>query len=167
MTFDMTPEGEVSFMFDEIMLPDSGANFLGSQGYIKYRIHLKEGLPLGTSIYNTANIYFDLNPAVVTNTTVNTLYLDDVSFEEWTIENGLKVYPNPFNESTRVLFGQDLKDYTVRIVNVLGNEVYSNDNLSGNTLDIDASYFNAGIYVLMLVNKSDNALISTIKLIVQ
>jgi len=45
--------------------------------------------------------------------------------------------------------------------------VYSNDNLSGNTLDIDASYFNAGIYVLMLVNKSDNALISTIKLIVQ
>ena len=167
MTFDMTPEGEVSFMFDEIMLPDSGANFLGSQGYIKYRIHLKEGLPLGTSIYNTANIYFDLNPAVVTNTTVNTLYLDDVSSEEWTIENGLKVYPNPFNESTRVLFGQDLKDYTVRIVNVLGNEVYSNDNLSGNTLDIDASYFNAGIYVLMLVNKSDNALISTIKLIVQ
>ena len=167
MTYELTPEGEVSFIFDNIMLPDTNVDMAGSMGFVKYRINLKEDLPLGTSIYNTANIYFDMNPAIVTNTTVNTLYLDDVSAKEWTMENGLKVYPNPFNESTRVLFGQDLKDYTVRIVNVLGNEVYSNDNLSGNTMDIDASDFNAGIYVLMLVNKADNALISTTKLIVQ
>lgn len=67
--------GEVSFKFLNINLPDSAANFLESQGFVKFKIGLVQGLEHGTGVYNTANIYFDLNPAVVTNTATNTIYV--------------------------------------------------------------------------------------------
>ena len=68
------PNGMATFQFDQIMLPDSNVNFNASQGFIKYQINVVGGRPIGTLIQNTANIFFDLNPAVVTNTTTNTLY---------------------------------------------------------------------------------------------
>lgn len=73
MTFDISYTGKITFDFEDIMLPDSGTTFLGSQGYVKYRISLIEDLPIGTQINNFASIYFDLNPPVITNTEINTL----------------------------------------------------------------------------------------------
>src|SRR5690606_29810614 len=52
MSIDIDNSGVVTFNFNNIMLPDSGIDFLGSQGYIKYKIDLKSGITLGTSIYN-------------------------------------------------------------------------------------------------------------------
>ena len=49
------------------MLPDSGVHFLGSQGFVKFSIDPKPGLLPNTPIYNIGHIYFDNNPAVVTN----------------------------------------------------------------------------------------------------
>jgi uncharacterized repeat protein (TIGR01451 family) len=66
--------GEITFDFHAIHLPDSGVNELNSHGFIRYRIKLKEQLQAGTQIRNTANIYFDYNPEITTNTTLNTLY---------------------------------------------------------------------------------------------
>ncbi|WP_027419986.1 FG-GAP-like repeat-containing protein [Crocinitomix catalasitica] len=74
MDVEVNYDGEVEFRFENIMLPDSIVDEPASHGYVRYRIHLNEGLDPGTSIYNTANIYFDANPAVVTNTKINTLY---------------------------------------------------------------------------------------------
>ncbi len=65
--------GELEIRFMGIMLPDSGTNYVGSQGYIRFRLDLMEGLPELTEIHNQANIYFDLNDAVVTNTAHSTL----------------------------------------------------------------------------------------------
>ncbi len=65
--------GEITFLFDNIMLPDSNSNEPASHGFIKYRIDLLPGLSEGTSVYNTANIYFDENEAIITNTKINTL----------------------------------------------------------------------------------------------
>lgn len=64
------------FTFDNIFLPDSTSDLEGSQGFLIYRVRIKEGVPEGTLIENTAHIYFDNNPAVVTNTTKNILYDD-------------------------------------------------------------------------------------------
>lgn len=74
MSHAVNPTGKVIFNFNNINLPDSTIDFLGSQGYVKFRIDLLSGLPPGTQITNNANIYFDLNPAIVTNTKLNTLY---------------------------------------------------------------------------------------------
>jgi uncharacterized repeat protein (TIGR01451 family) len=84
----------VKFNFPNIMLPDSGTNVAGSQGWITYSISPKTGLANGTQVRNTAYIFFDFNYAIITNTTVNTYDvigtgtqdLNDVLF---------RLYPNP------------------------------------------------------------------------
>jgi len=67
------PLGEVSFWFDSIMLPDSNVNESLSHGFVKYSISPLSGLAPMTEIQNTAFIYFDSNPPVVTNTSWNTI----------------------------------------------------------------------------------------------
>lgn len=66
--------GEAKFTFSNIYLPDSNVNFLESQGFIKFRLQLNPFLLAGTQINNTAQIFFDFNPAVITNTKTHTLY---------------------------------------------------------------------------------------------
>ncbi|MEL7193669.1 MAG: T9SS type A sorting domain-containing protein [Bacteroidota bacterium] len=62
------------FTFDPILLPDSATDQIGSQGFIKFSLEMKDSLPLGTQIQNTASIYFDFNAPIQTNTTLQTLF---------------------------------------------------------------------------------------------
>lgn len=168
MRLDMNTDGEVSFIFENIMLPDSNVNELASNGFVKYRIALNPELPLGTSIYNTAHIYFDMNPAVLTNTTVNTLHVDESSsIDEALKTQRLLVYPNPFSDWTTVYFDADLMNYAVQIVDLLGNQVYYENDLSGNELKIHAAQFKSGMYILSLIDNEVNAIVSNVKLIVK
>jgi Leucine-rich repeat (LRR) protein len=62
----------VTFSFNNIGLPDSAA--VGdslSSGYVQFKVRLLQSLPLGPVVSNTAYIFFDLNPAVITNTVYN------------------------------------------------------------------------------------------------
>ncbi|HQW87410.1 MAG TPA: hypothetical protein PLH93_09505, partial [Flavobacteriales bacterium] len=61
------------FRFERILLPDSNVNEPASHGFVKYRIRPRPGLAHLTAITNSAAIYFDLNPPVITNTVLNTL----------------------------------------------------------------------------------------------
>jgi len=63
----------VTFNFENILLPDSTINFNGSQGYVTYSIQANDGLKENTEVTNTASIFFDFNPPIVTNTTLNTM----------------------------------------------------------------------------------------------
>ena len=58
----------LTFIFPSIMLPDSGSNEPASHGYINYRVNSKAGLAIGTTIADGADIYFDFNTPVATNT---------------------------------------------------------------------------------------------------
>ena len=167
MTVEMDMDGEVSFIFHDIMLPDSNVNMIASQGFVKYRIDLVPGLPLETSIFNTANIYFYLNPAVVTNTTINTLYHDDSGLDDLSKNQHLLVYPNPFSESVTVYFGEELKNYSVQIADLLGNKVYMNNGVNGSQLEIDPGPLAKGMYLMILTNKTTNETVSTAKIVVK
>ncbi len=63
--------GRLTFLFENILLPDSTTNAIASQGYIRYRIKPFENLEYGTYIENSAGIFFDLNPPIITNTVTN------------------------------------------------------------------------------------------------
>ncbi len=71
----------LTFEFKDIFLPDSTTNFEESQGYVMYSIQANSDIDENTNIENTANIFFDYNPAVVTNTTENTM-LSTFDFDE-------------------------------------------------------------------------------------
>jgi hypothetical protein len=62
-----------TFRFDQIFLPDSIVDEPASHGYVRFRIRPMPGTPHLTAITNTAGIHFDLNPPIITNTTLNTL----------------------------------------------------------------------------------------------
>ena len=66
-------DGLVKFSFPNIHLPDSNTNEPASHGYVQYKIRAKDSLALGSTIENTANIFFDFNAPVITNTTSNTV----------------------------------------------------------------------------------------------
>jgi len=66
-----TDGGLLTFEFNDINLPDSTSNVQGSQGYVSYTIKTKPNISDYTIIDNTANIFFDFNPAITTNTAQN------------------------------------------------------------------------------------------------
>lgn len=61
------------FEFANILLPDSASDPLGSQGFVSIFINYDPATPVGTSIENSAAIYFDFNAPILTNTTLHTL----------------------------------------------------------------------------------------------
>lgn len=94
----MTDAGKVTFTFNNIMLPDSNRNELESHGAVQFKIRPREGLPDNTRLENTAAIYFDFNPPIITNTVINTLVEElPTSTGEAPAEalEGVNVFPNP------------------------------------------------------------------------
>ena len=152
-TVQLLPGNQLKFRFDNIMLPDSGTNQLASRGFIKYTINQLPNLVPGTEIENTADIYFDFNPAIITNTTLNTIDFPTAveSFNE-TIENVL-VYPNPVkNNLTIKLNLNEQAHVNVFITDILGNKVAQINNKEldsgANTLKWNSKNLSNGIYLL-------------------
>jgi uncharacterized repeat protein (TIGR01451 family) len=105
------PNGVKRFDFPGIWLPDSTSNEPLSHGQFIYSIKEKADNPIGSSIENTAYIYFDWNPAIITNTTVNintsTLGMENLGTNE------IKVYPNPFDSRVQLTSSKRMERLTV------------------------------------------------------
>ena len=69
--------------------------------------------------------------------------------------SGIKIYPNPTNGTTNIVFNQDIGNAEVKIINTMNKVVYSktSENIPGNSLTIDLSNLPKGIYFISL--KSD------------
>ena len=83
--------GKLTITYPNIMLPDSGANYLGSQGFIKFRIKPKSPVGYCQAIGNSASIYFDYNAPVKTNET-STFFLPEASTITTTLTDTICVY---------------------------------------------------------------------------
>lgn len=70
---EMLPGNVLRFSFDNIYLPDSASDPLGSQGYVMFEVFPQSGLPDETVIENRVGIYFDANAPIITNTVMNTV----------------------------------------------------------------------------------------------
>lgn len=71
MEFDTTSLAHkviVKWVFPNIGLKYKTLSPLEAQGFVKFSIQAKPTAPLGAVIKNTAYIYFDVNPAIITNT---------------------------------------------------------------------------------------------------
>ena len=93
-SYNIEVEGRViRWIFNNIMLPDSGTNQQGSHGYISFHINHNPGIPNGTVIDNSANIYFDFNSAVITP--VVSRKIDVTGIEEVNPAGQVQIVPNP------------------------------------------------------------------------
>jgi uncharacterized repeat protein (TIGR01451 family) len=145
-------KNELTFRFPNIMLADSTSNKEASIGYVQYRIKPKVGLPAGTKIKNTANIYFDYNPAVVTNTTINN-FISAASIKENQTAGEIIIYPNPGNGIYQIKLPENTNhtSTTLQVYDVLGTLIF--DTKTQNTgYQIDLSDQPNGVYIFR-VNK--------------
>ncbi|QHI35954.1 hypothetical protein IMCC3317_13020 [Kordia antarctica] len=83
----------VNFIFNYINLPDSTSDEPNSHGFIAYKIKPKSTVAIGDIMYNKADIFFDFNPPIITNT-VSTEIVETLSVNEFA-ENEFSIYPNP------------------------------------------------------------------------
>lgn len=94
------PSGDLVLRFENIMLPDSGSDMAASQGYFCYRIKANTGLMPGTRILNTARIFFDNNPPIITNTTSNMVECYEIG-EHVIVQDSLRLispFGNPIGQ---------------------------------------------------------------------
>ena len=143
--------GEVEFSFPNIYLPAASTHPVESNGFVVYTIHLKPNLPDGTEIENSADIYFDFNPPIVTNTTLNTILI--TGLEETEILASVSVFPNPNNGTFSVYFPNEISGkVTLRLSNIAGQLITKQEELiAGNTLlQFDDEKLVPGIYFLQV-----------------
>jgi uncharacterized repeat protein (TIGR01451 family) len=153
------------FVFDNIYLPDSNINEPASHGFIEYKIHTLPGLTTGTQITNTAYIYFDFNPAVITNTTLNVIDLFMSVNENQVVP--VSIYPNPATKELRINpehSGAGLKIEKIEIYNVVGRKVQELKTKSQEQIVVDVSSLSPGMYFVK-VKTADEETVQ--KLIVQ
>lgn len=157
--------------FANIMLPDSNVNEPLSNGFFRYRIAQQPNNPNGTVIENQAAIYFDYNPAILTNTTFHTVGENFVSSiitgtENVLVENvAVKVYPNPFSEQTTLeVEGGNYQKLQLKIYDVMGRDVLQYLSTE-NKIQIQRGNLVQGVYIYRL--EGDGELINTGKIIIQ
>ena len=72
-TWQLNPNGVLTFTFNNIKLVDSFTNEKLSHGFFRYQIRLKDSVATSTKIDNKAAIYFDFNTPIITNKTTHTV----------------------------------------------------------------------------------------------
>ena len=160
-------ENAVRFNFPNINLPDSNTNEALSHGYVQYKVKLKESLPVGTNISNTAFIYFDFNSAVVTNTTSNTIS-NIISHLSPSLSEGegvmqIQIQPNPASSSVNVFVSESMIGSSLTVYDVTGRKMAAVQLETRNT-KLETSRFANGVYFVTLENKRGRL---TKKLIIQ
>ncbi|MFT6333311.1 MAG: putative repeat protein (TIGR01451 family) [Halioglobus sp.] len=62
--------------FNDIRLVDSSTNYPASQGFVNFSLDIDKAIPEGSVINNTADIIFDTNDPIITNTVIDTMVFD-------------------------------------------------------------------------------------------
>jgi Secretion system C-terminal sorting domain len=143
----------VEFIFQNINLPfATGTN----QGYVAFKIKTKPTLVLGNTFSNSANIYFDYNFPIVTNTTTTSIVaLFNQDFE---FSNYFSVSPNPAQDFLNINSKEGIEISSLSIFNVLGQVVQVVPNAK-DMKTINVSQLKTGNYFIKI--NSDKGTTST------
>ncbi len=115
----------LKFYFNDIMLVDSNKNYDKSIGFVTYSIKPKNCHD-GIVIKNTAEIYFDYNAPIITNSTFHTIGRIGSYFENISI-NDFNLFPNPIykenlNVTVNLIVGNQ---YQLILTDITGKPVYT------------------------------------------
>lgn len=150
----------LSWKFDGIDLPPSVANTTTGKGYIVFQIKPMSGYAIGDIIPNTAEIYFDFNPAIVTNT-FTTEFVETLGVSDFK-KNDFVVYPNPATNELFIHSKANEAIDAVVLVDVLGKTIYQ-EVVKATFSRIDISSFQKGIYFLKVTHNGYEETIKVIK----
>lgn len=142
----------LSFYFDDIYLIDSLTSFEESQGYTTFKIKFKEDTPDFSVIENYADIFFDFNPPIRTNSVINTVVdkFGTITNTSNVSKSEFKIFPNP----TKDLFNIQLANVKFIAVYDISNKILFDIKIDPNSLttEVDLSGFPSGIYFMKAID---------------
>jgi len=160
----------LKFTFNNILLPDSTTNEPLSHGWVEFHIAQVLDNPIGTLIQNRADIFFDGNVPILTNTTKHLIGVDFIDILDETTqvfkENlELKVYPNPAGEyAIFEIKNVEYSDLTFKLYNAAGQL-----QRTGNFVEKEYYFYRnglrSGLYFYQI--ESEGALLVTGKLVLR
>lgn len=148
MKADMLPGNILKFNFNNIMLEDSKSNEPASHGFVTYTASLRGGLKAGSMVRNTAHIYFDFNPAIITNTTQNELAQATAGMTRVSDKTGsLVVYPNPAQDQFTLLSGDASVGGELQVTDILGHLLLK-QKIQGSLTSVSTAQLPTGMYII-------------------
>jgi uncharacterized repeat protein (TIGR01451 family) len=149
----------LTFDFNPIYLPDSLRDEKGSHGFVKFAIKPKKTLTKDEAIKNTGYIYFDYNPAIVTNT-VETTNLKTSLFTPSVSAGKLDISPNPTQNIIKVeIEDSDFKEGTLSIYDLSGRLMLTK-SISNKIGVIDVSRLGNGEYICTVKSSENKVFVS-------
>ncbi|MCF8319709.1 MAG: T9SS type A sorting domain-containing protein [Flavobacterium sp.] len=149
----------INWRFDDIELPATITNPIASNGYIQFKIKPKPGYAIGDIIPNTAAIYFDFNPPIITNT-FQTRFVTVLALDEF--ENGSFVfYPNPASDFVTITLKDSTNSLSILTVyDVMGKMILQKKTIGTITsYTIDLSSVNPGIYFIEVQTENNTKVV--------
>ena len=142
-----------------IQLPVSVPNTMIGKGYITFKIKPKAGFAIGDIIPNNASIYFDYNPAIITNT-FTTEFVSFLASSSFNLD-AIKIYPNPTSDIINIDVQENQTLQSLMVYDMLGNKIiHKNEFEAHNQLNL--GNLAAGIYLLEIKDANDQQLIQKI-----
>ncbi|MEY8761054.1 DUF7619 domain-containing protein [Chryseobacterium tongliaoense] len=143
----ITNPNVVEFIFESIQLPFDNAN---NDGYISFKIKTKSTLTIGDSFSNKADIYFDYNAPIITNTYTTSVQNVLATSEVNNVHNTVSIYPNPAKDelsfqSKSEILKADIYDASGRIIMTAG--------VKNNSIQV--SGLTKGNYIIKLFTKDE------------
>lgn len=153
----------LEWTFNDIDLVPESVDELESIGYVYFKIKPFPGFTVGSVIPNTASIFFDTNPPIITNT-FQTEFVDQLSVPSLEATH-FQLYPNPVKEMVYIQSTSTETLSSIRLFNILGKEVLQLNNIQSNATQINLSGLPSGIYLMELTSESGTS--STQKVVKQ
>ncbi|WP_452230009.1 DUF7619 domain-containing protein [Lacinutrix sp. MEBiC02404] len=150
----------VDFNFENIQLPASQDDELNSHGFVTFKIKPKADIQIGDIISGNANIYFDYNLPIITNT-VNTEIATTLSIADSNFEGSIYIYPNPTSDKIHVSSKEGLKIEEIALYSITGKLLLKDENPNN---EINISDFHKGVYLLHILSDKGSV---TKKIIIQ
>jgi len=144
--------------FSGINLPPAVPNSQIGHGFVTFQIKPKPGYAVGDIIPNSADIYFDFNPAIVTET-CNTEFVTSLSKETFAFEN-LNYFPNPVKNSLTLSNSSAIE--SVEITSLLGQNVLTK-TVNDLQAEINLSSLSNGVYFVKVSSEGQEKTIKIIK----
>ncbi|OWP86272.1 hypothetical protein BWK60_09720, partial [Flavobacterium covae] len=135
---------KVEFIFENINLPFDDAT---NDGYVSFKIKTKASLVAGDTFSKNANIYFDYNFPITTNTATTTIAA--LANQDFEFETYFNLFPNPASSNVTIDTKSDIELYSVQVYNALGQLVLVVPNAK-NVKNVDVSGLTSGNYFIKI-----------------
>ncbi|TXF85418.1 hypothetical protein FUA23_20615 [Neolewinella aurantiaca] len=151
----------LTFVFENILLPDSSRNLAGSQGVVNFSIDHDPSLVSGDVILNDAAIYFDFNEPILTNVSRHVIAKDGLPVSTraaFAQQVALSVFPSPTDGllNVRMPAAEASADDILTVTDLYGREL-SRTNYASAANGWNLKHLPAGYYLLLLLDDAGRA----------